>query len=273
VTSGSFDADQYWEARLARDYDLKGVGFRRLGARYNAWLYRLRADAFRAAFAASRLDAASTRALDVGAGTGFWIDQWWALGTRMVTACDLTTTAVESLRARYRDVPVQQVDIGAVDGARGLAGSEFDAVTVMDVLQHLVDDAAFRRALGHLAALVRPGGVVFITDNFVRVARRQARQHHVSRPYAAWQEALSEAGFVIEALRPVSVLLGGRADGGPVSRGLFLGVSAAASLAEPVGGAIGAALYPAERFVVSHRTTTGSQKLMSCRRVDVSPRG
>jgi hypothetical protein len=88
--------------------------------------------------------------------------------------------------------------------------------------------------------------------------------HVAWRPIDAWRRALADVGFSVEAVRPVSVLSGGRIDGGIARRAVFAGLSRAASLAEPLGGALGAALYPAERFAVRRCPSTGSQNLMTC---------
>ena len=43
-----FDARSYWEGRLGQDWSLTGVGFRRMGRRFNEWAYRRRGERFEA---------------------------------------------------------------------------------------------------------------------------------------------------------------------------------------------------------------------------------
>ena len=48
VTSpgGPFDNREYWESRLRQQYSLAGVGYLRLGRRFNEWMYRVRGEVF-----------------------------------------------------------------------------------------------------------------------------------------------------------------------------------------------------------------------------------
>ena len=41
-----FDNREYWETRLREHYSLAGVGYLRLGRRYNEWMYRVRGAVF-----------------------------------------------------------------------------------------------------------------------------------------------------------------------------------------------------------------------------------
>src|SRR3954453_7622223 len=100
MPSPDFDARDYWEQRLADDYSLGGVGFRRLGHRFNAWAYRVRRERFGSAVGRLDLDVAGARVVDVGSGTGFYVTQWLDLGAR-VTGLDLTQVAVDRLRHAY----------------------------------------------------------------------------------------------------------------------------------------------------------------------------
>ena len=44
--SPPFHNREYWEDRLRAHYDLEGVGYLRLGRRYNRWMYRVRGGVF-----------------------------------------------------------------------------------------------------------------------------------------------------------------------------------------------------------------------------------
>ena len=83
-----------------------------MGRRYNEWMYRVRGRVFDAVVARHFLPggrpspapgAAPFKVLDVGAGTGFYVDRWLALGGS-VTGVDLTDVAVDRLRERFPTV-------------------------------------------------------------------------------------------------------------------------------------------------------------------------
>lgn len=108
----AFDAGKYWEARLAGRYTFQGVGYSSLGRAYNSWMYRVRKYVFRRLIASLDLDLKNTSVLDVGSGTGFYIEQWKRLKVRSVTGVDITHTAVENLKRRFPEDDFYQADIG-----------------------------------------------------------------------------------------------------------------------------------------------------------------
>jgi 2-polyprenyl-3-methyl-5-hydroxy-6-metoxy-1,4-benzoquinol methylase len=92
------------------------------------------------------------RYLDVGCSTGFVVEAardrgWEAIGT------DLNPSAIEYGRSRGLDVR----DVALEDA--GFEPASFDAISLFDVLEHLLDPTATLRVC---ARLLRPGGIVFV---------------------------------------------------------------------------------------------------------------
>ncbi|HEV8357708.1 MAG TPA: class I SAM-dependent methyltransferase [Gemmatimonadales bacterium] len=280
-----FDNRQYWESRLRGHFSLAGVGYLRLGRRYNEWMYRVRGEVFDRVVAGleprqqstfngqqaapGRIESLSSWAgrdvLDVGSGTGFYVDRWLRLGAR-VTGLDLTEIAVVELLRTFPAARFLRADIGASLNGIPLAPGSFDAVSAFDVLFHIVDDAQYARAFENIAALLRPGGWFLWSDNFLRhKAERVA--HQASRPLAESARLVEMAGFEIVARRPMFVLMNYPAD--TTSRLLRWGwtaMVAPAVLGEPLGWALGAMLYPVERALVRRRRESPSTELMVCRK-------
>jgi SAM-dependent methyltransferase len=280
-----FDNRQYWESRLRGHFSLAGVGYLRLGRRYNEWMYRVRGEVFDRVVAGleprqqstvngqqaapGRIESLSSWAgrdvLDVGSGTGFYVDRWLRLGAR-VTGLDLTEIAVVELLRAFPAARFLRADIGASLNGMPLAPGSFDAVSAFDVLFHIVDDAQYARAFENIAALLRPGGWFLWSDNFLRhQAERVA--HQASRPLAESARLVEMAGFEIVARRPMFVLMNYPAD--TTSRLLRWGwtaMVAPALLGEPLGWALGAMLYPVERALVRRRRESPSTELMVCRK-------
>jgi len=90
--------------------------------------------------------------LEIGAGHGELTER---LRRRArVTATDLSKRCVDSLAIRFdgcEDVEVLQADVAAL----GTGGRTFDSVVLINVLEHIDDDA---NALADLRALLKPGG-------------------------------------------------------------------------------------------------------------------
>jgi SAM-dependent methyltransferase len=98
------------------------------------------------------LTAPRPRYLDVGCSTGFVVEAardagWDAIGI------DLNPSAIEFGRGRGLDLRSVALD------EAGFEPASFDAVSLFDVLEHLIDPAGTLRAC---ARLLRPGGIVFL---------------------------------------------------------------------------------------------------------------
>ncbi len=259
------DVDRYWESRLAEHDGLRGVGWLGLGEAFNRWMYRVRASVFRRAVRdATHGDLGSLRVLDVGSGTGFYVDLWAGLGVASVAGSDLTQVSVERLRSRRPDHEFSRLDITA-DGPR-VPGAPFDAVSVMDVLFHVVDDDAYARALVNLSALLAPGGLLVLSENLLADSRAEVG-HQVSRTSGRIRALLAEAGLEPVAERPTFFLMNTPVDSSSrLLHAWWAAVSRVAGVHEVAGFALGAAVYPFELALTHSRLRGPSTKLMVCRR-------
>jgi SAM-dependent methyltransferase len=268
-----FDNKRYWETRLREHYSLAGVGYLRLGRRYNEWMYRIRGEVFERVVEriAKREERSGWRVLDVGAGTGFYVDRWLRMGAT-VTGLDLTEVAVRELSRCFPATNFVQADIGGPLG-RGPLGEmllppgSFDAVSAFDVLFHIVDDAAYGRAFQNIAALLRPGGWFLWSDNFLRHPTERVA-HQVSRTLGESTAAVEAAGFELIERVPMFVLMNYPADTtSKLARWAWTAMVAPAAVAEPIGWAVGALLYPLEKALVRRLRESPSTELMLCRKM------
>ena len=106
----------------------------------------------RVALMTPHLSTARPRYLDVGCSTGFVVEAakeagWDAIGI------DLNPSAIEFGRTRGLDLRTVALDDAGFDEA------SFDAVSLFDVLEHLLDPV---RTLQACTRLLRPGGIVFL---------------------------------------------------------------------------------------------------------------
>src|SRR5215471_1776862 len=99
----AFDARSYWEQRLARNPGREGVGHAGIGEGLNGWMYRVRRRVFLRELAPLMPTLPMRCVLDVGAGTGFYLDRWRELGAAPLVASDLTEVAVQRLRDSHPD--------------------------------------------------------------------------------------------------------------------------------------------------------------------------
>jgi len=149
---------------------------------------------------ADRLEGSPLDVLDFGCGTGGMLDGLGRFGH--VVGVDADVRAVELSRSRGHDVRhiVGDASLPFDDGS-------FDAVTALDVLEHLREDVA---ALRELRRVLRPSGVLLATvPAFQSLWGDQDVVSHHFRRYRAPQLAsrLRDAGFEVERTTYFNTLL------------------------------------------------------------------
>lgn len=245
-----FDAKRYWEDRLSQRFDLRGVGDIGLSEAYNRYLYRMRGIAFRRVARRLGLTPGTLRVLDVGSGTGFYVEQWLRFGVSQLTGSDLTATATASLRRARPEAEFVECDIG-----RGLphelAERKFDVVSAFDMLFHIVDDSNYAVAIANFAKLVRPGGYLIFSDNLTDRSLVHG-PHQKSRSQGEASALLQAAGFRPVAVLPMFALMNDPVRSrGRLLRKIFGRVQAFAARGERQGSAIGALLLPIDAMATA----------------------
>lgn len=100
---------------------------------------------------------AGKRALDVGCGAGLLCEPLARLGAE-VTGVDAAAENIAAARAHAAQAGLA-IDY-RTDSVESLGGETFDLVTSLEVIEHVVDPAAFVRGL---AAALAPGGLLVLS--------------------------------------------------------------------------------------------------------------
>ena len=195
----SYRPKEFWEQRLAEQFDVRGTGEPGLSIAYNSACYALRAEVLTRALARSGVSLAGARVLDVGCGTGFWTEYYDARRARY-TGVDIAQVSVDRLAARY---PAQR--FLRADVSDGVPEGPYDVINVFDVLYHITDDARWEAALRELARALAPRGLLLVTDRFSEGG--PMAEHNVMRPLKRYLEVLSAQGLTREQLVPTHILL------------------------------------------------------------------
>jgi 2-polyprenyl-3-methyl-5-hydroxy-6-metoxy-1,4-benzoquinol methylase len=149
VEMTKFDPKEYWENRLTQDFSLQGVGRIDLGRQYNNWLYRIRRKVFIDLIRSLKKDVASANILDIGSGTGFYIERWQEVGCDKIMGVDLTEVVVKRLSKKYPQHTFEQLDIGS-NLSQAIEEHKFDIISCFDVLFHIVDDSIYQKAFENI---------------------------------------------------------------------------------------------------------------------------
>jgi SAM-dependent methyltransferase len=198
-----YDPGAYWDKRLAADFDLRGAGYRSLGARYNTRLYQARLDALRRGLAHLNLSPPSMCAAEIGCGSGFYTEYFSRIGVARYTGIDISRTAVARLKELYPRYRFIEHDV--TQPLKESIGP-FDLVLAADVLFHIVDDEAFGRAIANLLSWVKEGGALVVSDVFPPITS-QVADHVRFRQLEMYRRYLPESGWEVAEILPIFGLL------------------------------------------------------------------
>jgi SAM-dependent methyltransferase len=147
--------------------------------------------------------------LDVGSGAGHWIDFYRdVLGAEHVTGLELDTGVAEALSRKYEDDP--KVSVWQADVVDPLpVPGPFSVVNAIGVMFHITEDERWEIAVGHLARVLEPGGVLIVGGQFGPVshdvgfrARRDADGVEVFKRLRSrrhWRSVAERGGLRYEA--------------------------------------------------------------------------
>lgn len=259
-----FEPSDYWNKRLSKSFGLHGVGYLGFGEAYNAWMYRLRRHVFTRHVNSLNLPN-NARILDIGSGTGFYLETWQSLGFHEITGCDMSSVAVERLANSYPNVDVFELDVGAPE--LGEDHGQYDVISCMDVLFHIVDESRFDNALRNISKLLAPDGVLLYSDNFMR-AEPVTAEHHVSRTLARIVNTLTENDLRVVSRAPMFILMNQPIDARRKRLAkLWWKLVQRANRTEASGYLTGATLYAADRLLVALLDESPTTEMMVCTKV------
>lgn len=260
----------YWESLLAAHFDESGVAYPEVSASFNKAIYAAQVGVVTQAL--DELGVHPRAVLDVGPGIGIWIRFWEARGAARIVGVDLTSAAVTRLQQQFPSHELRKEDISS-EGALDI--EPVDAASAMSVLLHIVDEAAFHRALGNLARAVSPGGWLVLLEPAV-VHRWWGPEfgpasNSRARGVTEWRSALDAAGFELVEVRPVTALLANPCDtrtrvGWRVASAYWRAIRKVVGRRERFGAAVGRVLLAIDRLCRRVVRTGPSTKLLVARR-------
>lgn len=171
----NYKPKEYWEKRLENQPNLRGVGCASFNETYNKYLYLLKIQALNKNLNSLFLTIKEKSILDVGCGTGFFVDYYTKEGAKKVAGLDIAELSVSMLKERYPTFSFYVEDIG---NPNFRFWESFDIVNVFDVLYPITDNGKFETAIKNISNLMHVGGYVLITDVFGKNDIISARHVH-----------------------------------------------------------------------------------------------
>jgi SAM-dependent methyltransferase len=258
------EVKNYWEDRLEKVFSLHGVGYAGLGIGFNRWMYKVRKHVFKREIGKHVPITAASKILDIGCGTGFYIDRWKDAGARDITGLDITNAVISNCSKKYPQYRFVKEDIGENSLAAPLG--TFDVISAFDVLFHIVDEQRFVNALRNIASLAKPDGMFVMSDNFLH-GRGITQGHQASRSLNAIENAVKDAGFEIVDRRPMFFLMNDPIDSNNAFIKLFWNMLARlVGVRNVVGSTVGCLLYPLELLLTAVTRESPTTEIMICRK-------
>jgi 2-polyprenyl-3-methyl-5-hydroxy-6-metoxy-1,4-benzoquinol methylase len=189
------DNEEYWVQRHEKLRSrLAAVGDISSSEERNLELYALKKRRVAALLSdLGMLELTGMSVLDAGCGTGMLAELFFVLGADRIAGVDASPLAVEQASHRCPGGRFEVASLLDFD-----VDEQFDISCCIDVLYHVVDDENWLRALGRLAAHVKPGGVLILLDQHKPEPTSPA-SHVQFRTKAMYETALAEL-----ALRPLT---------------------------------------------------------------------
>ncbi|MFC1865760.1 class I SAM-dependent methyltransferase [Chloroflexota bacterium] len=199
-----YEPENYWQERLSKNFSLGGVGHSGFGQEYNKWLYKARIRALNKFVKNGCINPQGKSLLDIGCGTGFYIDYWERLGVTNIVGLDITEISISRLSVIHPGYRFLRADITA-DNLELKNG--FDTITAFDVLFHIVEEDKFEQAISNIRSNSHQNTRILIMDNFLSW-HRSPGFHENDRTFDSYQEVLEKNGLEMKYMIPIFYFMG-----------------------------------------------------------------
>lgn len=260
MESKAFNPDSYWDNRLSKIQGLEGVGFKKLGPSFNKWAYRVRRHVFLKQVKVLNLNMENAQVLDIGSGTGFYIKAWSDLNCKKITGVDITPTAVNNLKNTFSGSKFYQSDIGDVNFNQEKIYENYDAISSMDVLFHIIDDQRFEQAVKNISSILKPGGYFIYSDAYLQKETVRG-ESQVLRTKDYLIKTFKENNLELVTMKPFMFFTDKPTDTkNPLLKLFWFCLENGLYILPFMGHILGPLIYPAEILAVDHLEKSPTSK-------------
>jgi phospholipid N-methyltransferase len=191
---------EYWDVRY-ENFDITSSGHKDLPLTYNAWLYKMKMKKISAAACSDIDDFTKIKVMEMGCGTGVYVDLWKKHGVCDLKGLDIANNAVEELKKKFPEFTFHKEDLSDKTLVDRHGKEKYALVTAIGVLVHIVDDKLFSDAVQNISDFVSKDGIVLVSDYVVRGDTAEERTHMKLRVADQFHREFEEAG--LELVRQV----------------------------------------------------------------------
>jgi SAM-dependent methyltransferase len=162
-----YDAERYWHDRFAKyGWSLKGPGHEGWSEKKNEEVYAKAGQQILELCRDNCDRFPYVRVLDVGVGTGFYTRMCRDGGVRNYLGIDITDLMFEKLAKEFTEFRFAKMDV-----SRAQICGQFELILMIDVVQHIVDDAKLDFAMNNVKGCLAENGL-FILSGIIGKSKR-----------------------------------------------------------------------------------------------------
>ncbi len=156
-----FDATKYWHERhRIPGHGIRAVGLDGYTIEENEKLYAEKGLQMAGYLAADFADLTRIKMLDLGCGQGHYAKVARNLSIGTYTGVDFGSTVLGELANRY---PGFNFITGDITTDSPIFDEKYDAILLIDVIYHIVDDTKFKKLLANIQRSAKAGSVIYVT--------------------------------------------------------------------------------------------------------------
>ena len=162
-SKGGYDPKDYFDSRYRNFPDLRASGHRRFDLSYNEAMYQIASTRLKDALVRNKVDLRNSKLLDIGPGSGYFVDKFLGWGVKSLVGVDIAPTSVELLREKYPDQLFMEGDFSDPSVQ---VDDNFDIITAISVIFHITNETLFTKALEKMCMSLKLGGYLIVVDSF-----------------------------------------------------------------------------------------------------------
>ena len=148
-----------------------------------------------------KIDLSDSVLLDIGSGSGHWIDFYKSLGVEQIMGVDVSKSSMEYLKEKYKN----RTDVSLYHGKAveyiDIIDKKTNFVNAIGVMFHIVDDFEWKETIEKISNLLSKNGIFIVGGHFGFInginVQFDAENNIVKRlrSKATWKRTLKKAGF------------------------------------------------------------------------------
>ncbi|MBU0711646.1 MAG: methyltransferase domain-containing protein [Bacteroidota bacterium] len=196
----------YWSKRYTKDFSFRSSAHLSFSYEYNQYVYRAYIRTLELLMQNNKIFLNDKHILDIGSGTGYYVDYYKINGVSSLIGTDITDISVTNLTKTFPEYQFVQNDIASQLPAL-LSDNKYDIISIFDVLYYIIDDNLFRKAVENISKLCDNNSTVIITDRFIDQVPSAGLKYFKFRSIERYTKILNQNGLKIIDRKPVNYLL------------------------------------------------------------------